>query len=125
MGRGYKPFELKQDGLLAYHYSVVIENVSESDYFTEKLLDCMLCGTLPIYYGPKNIGEYFNLLGIICCRTLTEFQIAIVATINPPNEAQAIAMAENRKIALSYSNLQQRIVNTIRFNDQIKHNQHK
>ena len=114
MGRGYKPFELKQDGLLAYHYSVVIENVSESDYFTEKLLDCMLCGTLPIYYGPKNIGEYFNLLGIIACDSIAEFQASIAATVNPPNESQLAAMAENRQIALGYSNLQQRIVDTIR-----------
>ena len=120
MGRGYQPFDLKQDGLLPYHYSVVIENVPEPDCFTEKLLDCMLCGTLPIYYGPKNIGNYFNLKGIICCGSLAEFQIAIATTVTPPNDIQVEAMAENRTIALSYSNLQQRIVDTIRKNDQIK-----
>jgi hypothetical protein len=120
MGRGYQPFDLKQDGLLPYHYSVVIENVPEPDCFTEKLLDCMLCSTLPIYYGPKNIGNYFNLKGIICCESLAEFQIAIATTVSPPNDIQVEAMAENRTIALSYSNLQQRIVDTIRKNDQIK-----
>ena len=120
MGRGYQPFDLKQDGLLPYHYSVVIENVPEPDCFTEKLLDCMLCGTLPIYYGPKNIGNYFNLKGIICCHSLAEFQIAIATTVTPPNDIQVEAMAENRTIALSYSNLQQRIVDTIRENDQLK-----
>jgi len=98
MGRGYQPFGLKQDGLLPYQYSVVIENVREPDCFTEKLLDCILCGTLPIYYTPKNIGNYFNLKGMICCQSLDE----------------------NRTIALSYSNLQQRIVDTIRENDQLK-----
>jgi hypothetical protein len=120
MGRGYQPFDLKQVGLLPYHYSVVIENVPEPDCFTEKLLDCMLCGTLPIYYGPKNVGNYFNLKGIICCESLAEFQIAIATTVTPPNEIQVEAMAENRIIALSYSNLQQRIVDTIRENDQLK-----
>ena len=117
MGRGYQPFELKQDGLLPYRYSVVIENVPEPDCFTEKLLDCMLCGTLPIYYGPKNIGNYFNLKGIICCQSLAEFQIAIATTVTPPNKTQVEAMAENRTIALSYSNLQQRIVDAIRHKD--------
>jgi len=117
MGRGYKPFELKKDGLLAYHYSVVIENVPEPDCFTEKLLDCMLCCTLPIYYGPKNIGEYFNLQGIILCDSVIEFQAAIATTVNPPNDIQLAAMAENRKIALGYSNLQQRIVDAIRHKD--------
>jgi len=120
MGRGYQPFDLKQDGLLPYHYSIVIENVPEPDCFTEKLLDCMLCGTLPIYYGPRNIGNYFNLKGIICCHSLAEFQIAIATTVTPPNALQVEAMAENRIIALSYSNLQQRIVDTIRENDQLK-----
>ena len=117
MGRGYQPFELKQDGLLHYHYSVVIENVPEPDCFTEKLLDCMLCGTLPIYFGPKNIGHYFNLQGMICCQSLADFQAAIITTANPPNEIQRIAMAENRQTALFYSNFQQRIVDAIRHKD--------
>jgi hypothetical protein len=117
MGRGYQPFELKQDGLLRYHYSVVIENVPEPDCFTEKLLDCMLCGTLPIYFGPKNIGHYFNLQGMICCQSLADFQAAIITAANPPNEIQRRAMAENRQTALIYSNFQQRIVDAIRHKD--------
>ena len=117
MGRGYQPFDLKQDGLLPYHYSVVIENVPEPDCFTEKLLDCMLCGTLPIYYGPKNIGNYFNLKGIMCCESLADFQAAILITANPPTKLQRIAMVENRRAALNYSNLKQRIVDAIRYKD--------
>jgi hypothetical protein len=117
MGRGYQPFDLKQDGLLPYHYSVVIENIPEPDCFTEKLLDCMLCGTLPIYYGPKNIGNYFNLKGIMCCESLADFQAAILITANPPTKLQRIAMVENRRAALNYSNLKQRIVDAIRYKD--------
>jgi|TARA_B110000091_G_scaffold88395_1_gene97047 hypothetical protein len=120
MGRGYQPFDLKQDGLLPYHYSVVIENVPEPDCFTEKLLDCMLCGTLPIYYGPKNIGDYFNLDGIIVCCSITELQAAIATTFTPPNEIQWTAMEENRQTALRYSNLKQRVVEVIRNNDVIR-----
>jgi hypothetical protein len=44
---------------------VVIENSIESDYFTEKLLDCFLTGTIPIYWGTKNIENYFDTNGII------------------------------------------------------------
>lgn len=113
IGRGYKPFEFKQDGLLPYYYSVVIENVQEPDYFTEKLLDCMLCGSLPIYYGPKNISDYFNIQGMLCCESLNDFQSAIESTANPPNEIQQAAMIENRQSALLYSNLHQRIVDAI------------
>jgi hypothetical protein len=67
LGRGYQPFENKQDGLLNYRYSVIIENVKEPDYFTEKLFDCLLCGTLPIYLGAPNIGDYFDVAGMILC----------------------------------------------------------
>lgn len=116
LGRGYQPFDKKQEGLLPYTYSVVIENVQEPDYFTEKLLDCLICGTLPIYFGPQNIGNYFNLQGIICCQSLSDIQIAITTSINPPTKVQIAAMAENRMIALTYSNLQKRIVDTIRSN---------
>ena len=49
LGRAYKPIELKEHGLAAYHYSIIIENNQEREYFTEKLLDCMLCNTMPIY----------------------------------------------------------------------------
>ena len=60
-----KPIDLKVDGLKDYRFSVVIENSIESDYFTEKLLDCFLTGTIPIYWGTKNIENYFDTNGVI------------------------------------------------------------
>jgi hypothetical protein len=67
MGRGYVPFDNKEDGLLPYHYSVVIENVQDNDYYSEKLLDCILCGTVPIFWGAPNIADYFDPRGMIIC----------------------------------------------------------
>ena len=32
---------------------------------TEKILDCFLTGTIPIYYGAPDIGDHFNMDGII------------------------------------------------------------
>ena len=46
-------------------YSVVIENCKRDYYFTEKLIDCFLTGTIPIYWGCPSIGDYFNTKGII------------------------------------------------------------
>lgn len=46
-------------------FNIAIENFSHRGYFTEKLLDCFLFKTLPIYWGCSNIGEYFNEKGII------------------------------------------------------------
>ena len=48
-----------------YQYSFVIENSSQTNYFTEKLIDCLITKTIPIYYGCPNISEYFDTKGWI------------------------------------------------------------
>jgi hypothetical protein len=58
-GRGFNPIEDKFDGIAPYKYSLAIENHSTNDYWTEKISDCFLSWTMPIYYGCKNILEYF------------------------------------------------------------------
>lgn len=58
-GRGINPIEDKFDGLYPYEYSIAIENSSSPHYWTEKISDCYLSYTVPIYHGCTNIGEYF------------------------------------------------------------------
>ena len=72
MGGGYRPFERKSDGLAPYRYSIVIENSREHGYFTEKLVDALLCRTVPIYWGAPDIETYFDMRGMIVCSTLEE-----------------------------------------------------
>lgn len=48
-----------------YKYSIVIENYKDDDWFTEKICNAFASRTVPIYYGARNIGKYFNSLGII------------------------------------------------------------
>lgn len=57
--------EYKVDALKNYMFSIVVENSIENDYFTEKLLDCFLTGTIPIYCGTKNLNKYFDVEGVI------------------------------------------------------------
>ena len=65
-GRGFDTeIDTKEEGLCDYMFSVAIENASYETYFTEKLLDCFATGTIPVYYGAPNIGDYFNKDGII------------------------------------------------------------
>lgn len=58
-GRGINPIENKWDALAPYKYSIAIENTKSSDYWTEKLADCFLAYTLPIYYGAEKLEDYF------------------------------------------------------------------
>jgi len=64
-GRGYNEILNKEDGLIDYCFSFAIENATYSNMFTEKITDCFMTGTIPIYYGMSNIGDFFNLNGII------------------------------------------------------------
>lgn len=64
-GRGFNEIALKEEGLCDYMFSVAIENGQYETYFTEKLLDCFATGTIPVYLGAPDIGEYFNKDGII------------------------------------------------------------
>lgn len=58
-GRGIVSFDDKWDVLAPYKYHIAIENSSSPYYWTEKLSDCYLTGTYPIYYGCTNANDYF------------------------------------------------------------------
>ncbi len=48
-----------------YMFHFCMENDSYDSYYTEKIHDCFLTGTIPIYYGAPDIGNYFNSDAII------------------------------------------------------------
>jgi len=58
-GKGSNYIADKMEGLLPYRYSIAIENTSAPYYFTEKISDCFLAYTVPLYFGCKNIAKYF------------------------------------------------------------------
>ncbi len=59
-GRGYKPIDSKLEALKDYYYTIVIENESSKGWFTEKLIDALQCGCIPLYWGAPDINEYFS-----------------------------------------------------------------
>jgi len=58
-GKGIRYIQDKWDGLAPYKYSLAVENTKARWYWTEKLADCFLAWTMPIYYGCTNISDYF------------------------------------------------------------------
>ena len=58
----------RDESLAPYMFSVVFENSSYDNYYTEKITDCFSNGTVPIYWGDPRIGESFDLNGIILWR---------------------------------------------------------
>ncbi len=78
IGRGYKPFEEKWEGLAPYRFSIVIENSIEPNYFTEKLIDSILCETVPIYLGCPNIDKFLDIGGMIVCQNTDDIRQAVL-----------------------------------------------
>jgi hypothetical protein len=68
-GSGFNRIDNKEQGIKDYRFSIAMENDNYPSIFTEKITDCFALGTLPIFWGTPDIGEYFNEKGII---TLTE-----------------------------------------------------
>ena len=64
-GRGFNEIDNKDTGLDNYMFSIAIENISMKNYFTEKINDCFLTKTIPIYYGCTNISDFYDARGII------------------------------------------------------------
>jgi len=46
-------------------FHICIENSRQRNYFTEKLIDCFITKTIPIYYGCENIGDFFETDGML------------------------------------------------------------
>lgn len=55
----------KRTILEPYQYSIVPENSRYSGYYTEKIVDCFVAKTIPIYWGCTDIAKHFNPEGIL------------------------------------------------------------
>lgn len=62
-GRGHNYIENKLEGLGNYMFSIVVEN--DKRMLTEKLIDCLVTETIPIYWGPDYVESFFDMDGIV------------------------------------------------------------
>ena len=60
-----RPLELKSEGTNDYMFQIAIENLKRKNYFADKIYDCFVTGTVPIYWGAPNIGDFFDIRGIL------------------------------------------------------------
>jgi hypothetical protein len=66
--------DLKSDSLNEYMFQIAIENDKKDFYFTEKIYDCFATATIPIYWGAPNIGDFFDINGILTFNTPKELE---------------------------------------------------
>jgi hypothetical protein len=97
-GRGFNPIEKKEEALRDYRFSVAIENCAMPNYFTEKIGDCFATGTIPVYYGCPNIGDYFNTDGII----MLDHNLDLSSLTEELYESKLDAVKENMELIQKY-----------------------
>jgi hypothetical protein len=98
-----------KDELFKSQFHIAIENCSIDNYFTEKILDCFISKTVPIYCGCTNIGKYFNENGVLKFNNIKEcIEICKKITADTYNEMLP-AIEENYNKALEYINWNKRI----------------
>lgn len=59
LGGGYTPIQNKKDGICPYMFTVVVENTKVGKYMTEKLIDALACGAVPLYWGTEFAAKIF------------------------------------------------------------------
>lgn len=72
-GKYYNYIKYKIDGLKDYRFNIVIENIITDYYFTEKLIDSLVTGTIPVYYGSYCVKQYFDMRGILLFNNIQIF----------------------------------------------------
>lgn len=105
-GVGINPIKGKIDGLKNYRFSIAIENSVYNNLFTEKILDCFLTGTIPIYYGCPNIDKFFNTNGFYIFHTVEEL-LYIIKNLTPRDYYDKINIIKenfDKALQLRYNN---------------------
>ena len=94
-------------------FGVAVENFSHRGWFSEKILDCFLLKTTPIYWGCSNIGDFFNKEGIIKFEEADDFIYIVNQLDEKYYDSKKHIIEENYQLALQYVNYEQNIINKI------------
>ena len=76
----------KKEFLMQYKFSIGMENSEADGYASEKILDSLWAGTIPIYYGDYMIDEYINPKTYILIRGNYEIKEKIEYIIKIDND---------------------------------------
>jgi len=97
-----------------FQFQVVIENSRQTNYFSEKLMDCLITKTIPIYWGCPNISKFFDTTGWIIFDNLSDLKFKL--GILTPNYYSLYESVINRNFqkCLEYVKIDDNINKTLR-----------
>jgi Glycosyltransferase family 10 (fucosyltransferase) C-term len=99
------PFESKEP-YLDYRFHIAIENFQSPHYFSEKIMDPLICSTVPIYLGCENIDTYFPK-SVIHLSGDIQKDMNLLTDIcrNPDKYSNITVKVEEVKKTISFSNI--------------------
>jgi len=83
-------------------YSIIIENEVAPNWITEKLIDCFITKTIPIYWGAPNVGEYFDDEGILPFSSLSDLERILNTLSSEEYTELEEAIEKNYNLARNY-----------------------
>jgi len=111
--RGQKRLHGNKDVVFDNMFHIAIENVHMDNFFTEKITDCFMTKTVPVYKGAKNIGGFFNPNGILSFDTVDE-AIAICNNLTMDRYFDMMpSIEENYQRALKYVDYNKQLIERI------------
>ena len=90
-------------------FSVAIENEKLDNWITEKLIDCLVTKTIPIYWGCPNVSEYFDPDGMLFFETRGELYNLLDELTPEFYNDRKDAIEANAEMAQDYVNFHPRI----------------
>lgn len=106
-----RPIQTVAEAIRPYYFHVAIENCVYNNYFTEKLLNCLVCNTICVYVGCPNLSEFFDIRGIIHIPSTEKISEKIEKTIRKIRDSSIESLYDklviysevNRAKALTYT----------------------
>jgi hypothetical protein len=98
----------RRDGVAPFLFTVAVENCRKPNYFTEKLVDCFVTRTVPLYWGCPNVAEFFDPAGLLSFNDEAGFWPLLERVLADPRgvyETCRAALEENFRRCLEHYNV--------------------
>ena len=90
-------------------FHICIENSKQKNFFTEKLIDCLVTNTIPIYWGCENIENFFDTDGFYIVDSLSDV-VKVCNSLTDDSYAEKLKIAEkNFELAQKYVTIVDRL----------------
>jgi hypothetical protein len=98
---GYS-IEQKEKAWKDYAFAIIIEGDRQENLFSEHLLDPLMLGCMPLYWGCPNIDEYLDRRGLVKWETVDELMNVLTSLSMSSYPAFLPALEANQVLAAKY-----------------------